>query len=65
MTYSTEGEEVVLSRMREIRTSGSVRGLVADSPQKGVGHEAYSTVRAKGSAAPAESDRGGSSLWNL
>jgi|GEM_PF-5589695 len=43
MTYSTEGEEVVLSRMREIRTSGSVRGLVADSPQKGVGHEAYST----------------------
>ncbi|MCX6843449.1 MAG: hypothetical protein NTX53_14345, partial [candidate division WOR-3 bacterium] len=36
MTYSTEGEEVVLkSRMREICTSGSVRGLVVD-PQKGL-----------------------------
>ena len=34
MTYSTEGEEVVLkSRMREICTSGSVRGLVVDSPK--------------------------------
>jgi len=32
MTYSTEGEEVVLkSRMREICKSGSVRGLVVDS----------------------------------
>ncbi|MCX6841670.1 MAG: hypothetical protein NTX53_05250, partial [candidate division WOR-3 bacterium] len=36
MTYSTEGEEVVLkSRMREICKSGSVRGLVVDS-QKGL-----------------------------
>ena len=34
MTYSTEGEEVVLkSRMREICKSGSVRGLVVDSPK--------------------------------
>ena len=34
MTYSTEGEEVVLkSRMQEICTSGSVRGLVVDSPK--------------------------------
>ena len=32
MTHSTEGEEVVLkSRMREICTSGSVRGLMMDS----------------------------------
>ena len=32
MTYSTEGEEVVLkSRMREICKSGSVRGLIMDS----------------------------------
>jgi hypothetical protein len=32
MTYSMEGEEVLLkSRMREICTSGSVRGLVVDS----------------------------------
>ena len=32
MTYSTEGEEVVLkSRMREICKSGSVRGLMMDS----------------------------------
>jgi hypothetical protein len=32
MTYSTEGEEVLLkSRMREICTSGSVRGFVVDS----------------------------------
>jgi len=45
MTYSTEGEEVVLkSRMREICKSGSVRGLVVDS-HKGVGHEAYSTAK--------------------
>ena len=44
MTYSTEGEEVVLkSRMQEICKSGSVRGLVADSPKRGGGHEAYST----------------------
>jgi len=44
MTYSTEGEEVVpKSRMQEICTSGSVRGLVADSPKRGGGHEAYST----------------------
>ena len=48
MTYSTEGGEVVLkSRMREIRTSGSVMGLVADSP-RGVGHEAYSTMAKSG-----------------
>ena len=34
MTYLTEGEEVVLkSRMREICKSGSVRGLVVDSPK--------------------------------
>jgi len=34
MTHSTEGEEVVLkSRMQEIRKSGSVRGLVVDSPK--------------------------------
>ena len=32
MTYSTEGEEVILkSRMREICKSGSVRGLTTDS----------------------------------
>ena len=32
MTHSTEGEEVLLkSRMREIRKSGSVRGLVVNS----------------------------------
>jgi hypothetical protein len=32
MTYSTEGEEIVLkSRMREICKSGSVRGLIMDS----------------------------------
>jgi len=32
MTYSTEGEEVVLkSRMREICKAGSVRGLIMDS----------------------------------
>ena len=32
MTHSIEGEEVLLkSRMREICTSGSVRGLVVDS----------------------------------
>jgi len=44
MTYSTEGEEVVLkSRMQEICKSGSVRGLVADSPKRGGGHEAYTT----------------------
>ena len=34
VTHSTEGEEVLLkSRMREIRKSGSVRGLVVDSQE--------------------------------
>jgi len=35
MTYSTEGEEVVLkSRMLEICKSGSVRGLVVDAVRR-------------------------------
>ena len=41
-TYSTEGEEVGLkSRMEEICTSGSVRGLAVDSTR--VGRQPYST----------------------
>ena len=35
MTYSTEGEEVVLeSRMRKICKSGSVRGLMTNSERR-------------------------------